>query len=759
MKKSEFRRLLNVPLRKKDENEPSAQAMELLTVRGKKVRVPNVSAPKFDEKTGTLHTPRGSFKVYLPQHDKLDPEAGQKFENILNDPKASAFHEKATRNWLKLHQALKAGALPPDVIKHATLFSMLSPQTAVPMQELMYAHLLDSMKHTGIDATDPRFAERGGAVEKDWAQRDQPHALPESSRSYFAPGGPANKMLTVVPDKKEGVGKRGPGEMQPFSMPVFKFNLLSNYPAMHQHLTALLSKHGHDARGMVREMMDEKRARVLHDAKRERGIKAGKGDIGEYPGAFIAGVAPKTARYAVAMAGGGNVHVPDTHFIRHMFGLEQRTDGKASEYLKSVLWNENQGHLLDSIDKHYFKHHPAVAWMLKHPEFGQHFQGQNAENALFPAFWKHWVSIVPHEQSRGMYAGGMNEGTDHTPYWDAVMPYVKSESPDTALRHVKTHLDWAKKYGEIPASMLYYAYIVPQLMGDKKEPAMNKAESMRIINAPLRKAAPAVVPVETEHPALVSKDGMPAARFGIVTADEPKHPVLTPGGNEALEVELKQRGHRYEPVEGRYEDPSKPERSFLIHGIGPEELVDLGHRYGQDSVVYTDGEGRNKLIYSNGPDKGKFVAGRGWGHGPADTHPESYYSTVMHNDKPRHFSLGLNFDNGTFDNDDAAFSGPKLVEKSMRKSESLRLIRTPLRKEERAAIGHKGVGIGRIRVIHPDGTKKDPGPSAVRANAGKMKVRHNDGGVSERSMRAGQVRDEEGNPVSPKSRNRAKERA
>jgi hypothetical protein len=326
------------------------------------------------------------------------------------------------------------------------------------------------------------------------------------------------------------------------------------------------------------------------------------------------------------------------------------------------------------------------------------------------------------------------------------------------LRLAQTHVNWVKKYGEMNAFGLYCKYILPHLMDSKEKPAMKKSESLRIINAPLRKAA-VLAPVEGEHPALIARNDMPSVRFGVVTADEPKHPVLTPGGNEALEAEIKARGHHYEPVEGRYDDPTKPERGFLIHGISPEELVDLGHRYGQDSVVYTDGEGRNKMIYSNGPNKGRFVAGRGWGHKPADTHPESYYSTLTHNGKPRHFSLGLNFDNGTFDNDEAAFSGPQLVEKSMRKSESLRLIHTPLRKDERVAIGHKGVGIGRIKVIHPDGTKKDPGPSSIRSNSGKMKVRHNDGGVSERSMRAGQVRDEEGNPVSPKSRNKAKERA
>lgn len=739
------------------------KSVEPLTVRGKPVRIPQgVDEPVFDEKKGILHTPKGSFKLYLPQNDRANKGSVEQLTNIMNDPHASRFHDYATRNWLRVHDALKNGTLPPEVIMHATLFSQLSPNTPVPMQELMYSHLVDSMRHSGIDATSPEFA----SLRNEWRGRDNAKVLPEHSREHFDVGGSVYNSVHLK--NKSKLTGRQPGDVGGFMLATDKFDNMEQYHKLHPKLVDLFNRHGINARSAIAELMEHKRLATNHASRRTRMLKDGKEDIGEYPGVSVPGLAPKTGRYMAAMLGGGNVHVPDTHFIRYLFGLEKGRaknpiDNRTINHLKSVLWNKSSGHILDGIDRYFAKHHPSVDWMANHPEFGHHFQGANRENAIFPAFWKTWMSIAPHERARGMNTMAFNEATDHRPFWEAIGPYLhtrKSEGGALAARTAKIHADWAKKYGEMPALMMYYAYIVPQLMGDKKEPVMKKSESLRIINVPLRKAvAPSAAPVETEHPALVSKDGMPAARFGVVTADEPKHAVLTPGGNAALEAEIKARGHRYEQVEGRYDDPTKPERGFLIHGIDPEELVDLGHRYGQDSVVYTDGEGRNKLIYSNGPDKGKFVAGRGWGHEPAETHPDSYYSTVMHNGKPRHFSLGLNFDNGTFDSDEVAFGGPKAVEKSMRKSESLRLIHTPLRKDERAAIGHKGVGIGRIKVVHPDGTKKDPGPSAIRANSGKMKVRHNDGGVSERSMRAGQVRDEEGNPVSPKSRNKAKERA
>lgn len=789
MKKSEFLKFLSIPLRKASQDLGGAPAVaespmeaapevapkvtvekQPLTVRGKPVRIRTKDgkpqrSPEIDIKKGVLHTSRGSFPLYLPHTDKRDPDAGQKFDNILNDTSSSSSHDRAMGNWLHLNKALKEGKLPPKVVMHAALFSMMSPQTEVPVQEYMYSHLVDAMKDTGIDATDPRFADPKGAVFRNWLERDQPQNMPQHSRGHFLPGTPTGSQLRVSPDSVGG--KRNPGELYPFDKPDSKIkDMLSFYPGMHEYLSGLFKKHGADASSLVREMMDYKHQKTLHNNARRLGLKAGKEDVGPWEGTLIKGLAPKTARYMAAMAGGGNVHVPDTHFIRHMFGLEQGKDSATSDYLKSVLWDEKNSHLLDQIDDFYFKHHPAVKWMLTHPQYGQHFQGQDARHAIFPAFWKHWAAIVPHERSRGMRTGGANEGTDHAPFFEATLPLLgKSESMGNALKLARTHADWVKKYGEMPALHMYFQYIVPQLMGNKEKPVMKKSESMRLINAPLRKAAlPAAAEAEaaveaqpeaSEHPALVEKDGMPVARFGVVTADAPKYPSV--GKNPELEAELKARGHNYEPVVGRYDNPEVPEHGFLIHGISPEEIADLGHRYGQESVIHTDG-GRNKLIYTNGPEAGKFVAGRGWDHAPSDVAPKQLYSTVLHNGKPRHFSLGLNFDNGTFDNDEAAFSGPKLVEKSMKKSESLRLIHAPIRKDE-AAVGHKGVGIGRIKVIHPDGTKKDPGPSAIRANAGKMKVRHNDGGVSERSMRAGQVRDEEGNPVSPKSRNRAKERA
>ena len=99
---------------------------EPATLRGKPVSPnPGISSPQFDEHTGVLHTPRGSFAMYIPGRD--NPSEGDTFNNILNDPKVTAFHDYAMGNWAKANGALRAGQTPEELVMHGTLFSQLSP--------------------------------------------------------------------------------------------------------------------------------------------------------------------------------------------------------------------------------------------------------------------------------------------------------------------------------------------------------------------------------------------------------------------------------------------------------------------------------------------------------------------------------------------------------------------------------------------------------------------------------------------------------
>jgi diguanylate cyclase (GGDEF)-like protein len=138
--------------------------------------------------------------------------------------------------------------------------------------------------------------------------------------------------------------------------------------------------------------------------------------------------------------------------------------------------------------------------------------------------------------------------------------------------------------------------------------------------------------VEPTHPALSGK------RVGMLTAQDPHWPVQTSGENYALEQELKQRGLKFEKIKGRY---ATDENSFLIHDPDLDSMRDLGKRYGQDSVLYSDG-GKHKLVYTNGPHDGMYHPGEG--HIVHPHEPERYFSTVIHNGQPQHFTFNIDFD-------------------------------------------------------------------------------------------------------------------
>lgn len=462
---------------------PVGEPAAALTIRGQAVQPnPGMRHVSFDDRTGTLHTPRGSFPVYIPSRDPNDPDAGQKFANVMQDPKISKFHDYAMKNWTDLHQRLKNGALPPEVIMHGVLFSQLSPNTPVPMQEMMYSHLVDAMHHTGAD---PRNPETLPQLKQDWLNRDQPLNFPEHSREHFKRLENQLRLKRDSADRGDRVSApRKAGDIGGYMLAESKFKNMSKYHTLHNSLVDLVSRHRHDARGAIEELMHHKAQAGLWQARRDRASKKGQPDPGEYTaGPSVSGLAPKTGRYMYGMLGGGNVMVPDTHFSRYLFGLDRNKDAETIKYLRNqVLWNENNSPILGQIDRYYGQNHDAVKHMLQHPVWGKHFE--NPEDAIFPAFWKNWVGIVPHEASRGMKTNGWNESTDHRPFWEAVQPYLNKaeqeqpEDPDTLpQRTARTHAEWVEKYGEMPAMLMYFHYLVPQLL----EASDKRAKQQQVI--------------------------------------------------------------------------------------------------------------------------------------------------------------------------------------------------------------------------------------------------------------------------------------
>ncbi len=434
-----------------------------LTLGGQRVQETPLVATHFDENTGTLHTPRGSFPMYIPGRDP-SPSARESFHNLMQEPQASKVHSYAFKNWKKANRLLAAGKLPESVIMHASLFSQLSPNTPVPMQEMMYGHLVDTMREHGIDARDPNFTD----LKQPWLSSSDPNAFPQHSRGHFED----NAESLRLKGKSKHTG-RSRGQIGGFMLANDKFKNMSQYHLMHEGLRDLVGRHGVDAQSAVRELLLHKKAGQAWEAREKNRARTGKPSQGPFPGYPVRGLAPKTARYMYSMMGGGNTVVPDTHFIRHLFGLHRNVDTGSINYLKSLLWNENNAPVLEGIDRYYNQNHDAVKHMAAHPDA----QGLSQDQLNFPAFWRHWMTIVPHEQSRGQRSSGYNKYTDHRPFWEAIAkdletkPIRKAEQDAWAQAQdsVKQHLDWHSVYGEGPAMIMFFTHLLPQLLASEPD--------------------------------------------------------------------------------------------------------------------------------------------------------------------------------------------------------------------------------------------------------------------------------------------------
>ncbi len=491
---------------------PKAAPKPTFTVRGEGVKPAGLSGSEmtFNEHTGQLNTKNGQFHLYNPD---ADGDSGDKFRQVWKSPEVRRQHDYAVGNWIKVNQALKEGRLPEAVLATSVAFSQLSPNTPVAMHEYMYAHLLDTFKNKGIDIRSPQFS--SPEVKQDWLSRDQPHAWPESSRDYFTQQ--IGDLVTNQSDSK-ATGRLA-GERGAFMLAHNKFANMARYADAHQHMKDLVARHGVDGRSAVAELMANKGKAELWEATRKRALDKGKPDPGPFQGLHIPGLAPKTARFAYAMLGAGNSFVPDTHFSRHLFGLDKDLDKNSIHHLRDeVIWNHKNSDLLSAMDRWYYRNHPAVKLMMEHPEFGSYFK-DNPEQAVFPAFWGHWLAISGHERLMGHRLANVaqNQSASHRPLFDEVgrlmsdpkeskqtipartTPLPESPAPQSNLRFFfKKSEDsgplidprlaaalirhWIDNHGEEEASFRYYSQLIPLLMHeskDKEDPLL-KAERLSV---------------------------------------------------------------------------------------------------------------------------------------------------------------------------------------------------------------------------------------------------------------------------------------
>ena len=435
-----------------DDDEPDAKdPVRQLTIRGKKIRalpsLTRVGQSRFDEKTGTLYTPKGAFKAYNPELDDSVHQGmtgKQAFHAALTDPATLRYHARAMGAWRQLNGLLKTGQVPATLASSAAHFSVFSANNPVHVQEMMYSHLQDLLKDYGLepDAADLHF------LSSDFQGRSG--QMPHHARPYWE--GPANSAIVNVDGSLNAHGR---GDQL--------FPLAAKFGQEYKTIADTMQQYRADGRSAVRDLLQIKRK----DRTR------------------IPGLANKTVRYAYAMLGGSNIVVPDTHFVRHFFGLDPVSDSDTAEYLKvNVLWNVRNGHLLDAMDRWYHQNHPAVKFTQQ-----KYFGGENTEDSIFPAFWLHWMAIRPHEKALGLNmpkGGAHNEGVDHTPYWKTVhevltkhgipfdFDFAKSEDPQEYGVHqvarspinVRASLAFHELQDRLGAGafMPYFGSILPALL-------------------------------------------------------------------------------------------------------------------------------------------------------------------------------------------------------------------------------------------------------------------------------------------------------
>lgn len=442
-----------------EHSEPSAP--NVLTHRGVPVdpnpKIKNNTKSILDTDTGTLHTPKGSFKLHMP--DTKD----QDYQNILNSPDIQSIHTNAMDNWFKLHNLHQTGQkLPEDIIAHANIFSILSANNPVPQQELAYSRLVDTMKQLNLDPTHPDFAQamaRGGQGRETWKGKDRPQDFPKHAEEYWR--GKANPAITQLSASK--TTGRQPGDIVAIGSMNSFADRLAKYPQTHKYISDLVHAFGSDSSAIVSQMMaDKSNPKLPKDHPMKQGV----------------GLGSKTSRYAASMMGGGNSVIPDTHFVRHIFGLDANTDSSTIAYLKNTLWNPKNHDLLNNLDDYYNAYHPAVQYVQN-----KYFGGEQNKNATFPAFWLHWLSISPHEKQMSIGKPYASKNlTDHTPYWDTAQEVLdkyglsnikKSENMEDVALPIRTAaaaLELEHKLGSAPASMIFYSHILPHLMQKKVRP-------------------------------------------------------------------------------------------------------------------------------------------------------------------------------------------------------------------------------------------------------------------------------------------------
>jgi hypothetical protein len=320
----------------------------------------------FDSDTGVLYTGKASMPMYIPTDES--------YQKILTSPEINGPHDEAMKHWTRLHEMLHKDEISPAVMMYASIFSGLSPNNPVPMQEYAFSHVVDmfneglldtaKMKRlydpnlstsikTGDKAADeianeerrakikaliqesPEYQEFQRRVQGyGYHKRPETVPLPVHSRGYYAgPGGAPTRYVQRAgkpPENaasQEFVPESGVYQKGLFG-PFGKFLSIQGYDFMKPVLEQLVKENPTSGRAVARGLLAIANAKK-NVAKRKKlrteipELAEAKAKIEDPKQIFVQGYAPKTIRYFLGMMGFGDMLVPDTHLTRHLFDLER----------------------------------------------------------------------------------------------------------------------------------------------------------------------------------------------------------------------------------------------------------------------------------------------------------------------------------------------------------------------------------------------------------------------------------------------------
>ena len=110
--------------------------------------------------------------------------------------------------------------------------------------------------------------------------------------------------------------------------------------------------------------------------------------------------------------------------------------------------------------------------------------------------------------------------------------------------------------------------------------------------------------------------------------------------HESLKKDLIAKGLKFREVLGKY---GEEEDSFMVFvtDIKRKELTDLGTKYNQDSIVFSDHD-KNEMIFTTGENKGKRHKGNGFEMLSKST--DDFFTEIDTDKGKVKFSLNFNFD-------------------------------------------------------------------------------------------------------------------